>query len=90
MELYPTRLSGIGPLPSFPIHLEEGYGPAMAHIAKWDPARVVAECEAKRALVQFLDLDDDAGEGRYVAERVLALLALPYADHPEFRQEWKT
>ncbi|RHA38725.1 DUF6221 family protein [Cellulomonas rhizosphaerae] len=53
-------------------------------------ARVLAECEAKRAAVaEFVDaVDGGNGEG-YMAERALRYLALPYADHPDYREEWR-
>ena len=57
------------------------------------PARVLAECEAKRRIV--LDLEPGAGEGDWYAgqdhlhAQVLRALALPYADHPDYQQEWK-
>ena len=57
-----------------------------AHIARHDPARVLAECAAKRRIVEgmqpFGPIDD------INAEEIFALLALPYADHPDYRQEW--
>lgn len=61
------------------------------HIARHDPARVLAECDAKRRIVeQYID----AVKGRKWAtctalERVLPVLALPYADHPDYREEWR-
>ena len=39
--------------------------------------RLLAECEAKR---QLIDL---------TIPHVLRILALPYADHPDYRQEWR-
>jgi hypothetical protein len=75
------------------------------HIARHDPARVLAECEAKRRIVamgQFSDSPESAvdfwlevGEGKTPPQPVGALvdvfraLALPYADHPDFREEWR-
>lgn len=61
------------------------------------PARVLAECEAKRQLVEGLrglvDYDRDkfiVGPGvEAVASETCRLLALPYADHPDYREEWK-
>ena len=50
------------------------------HIARWDPARVLAECEAKRQLIERVGNPDWAG---------FRILALPYADHPDYQQEWK-
>lgn len=52
--------------------------PDAAHIARWDPARVLAECEAKRLLV-------DVFKDR---EPTLKYLVLPYREHPEYRVEW--
>ena len=61
--------------------------PAMdAFVERHDPARVLAECAAKRRIVEgmqpFGPIDD------INAEEIFALLALPYADHPDYRQEW--
>lgn len=62
----------------------------LAHIARWDPARVLAEVEAKRQMLDFLDpTDAPEGEGKYVAERAIVLLAQPYAGQPGWREEWR-
>jgi hypothetical protein len=53
------------------------------HIARWDPARVLAEVEAKRAILRHEDVH---GEGDYV----LQALAQPYAGHPDFDPAWRT
>lgn len=67
------------------------------HIARHDPARVLAECEAKRAIVE---LHADAGgcttctDGDYLGLvddwpcETLRLLTRPYVDHPDYREEW--
>jgi hypothetical protein len=66
----------------------------LTHIARHDPARVLTGIEAKRRLVDDMakivggDYIDD-GEP-VLAEWVLLLLALPYADHPDYREEWRT
>lgn len=82
------------------------------HIARWDPARVLAEVQAKRAIVDRYE-DERSRRDAYrsplareaedhkavhdrrtqearsrVAEDVVRLLALPYVDHLEYRQEW--
>ena len=72
------------------------------HIARHDPARVLADVEAKRQALakcaEWLsyrpvgDTDVDRGsDGAYVdaAETMLRLLALPYADHADYREEWQ-
>lgn len=69
-----------------------------AHITRHDPARVLAECEAKRRIVEDLAKP-------YIVERrrlmggwpswgdenpdLLRLLTLPYAGHADFREEWR-
>jgi hypothetical protein len=76
-------------------------------VASWQPARVLAECEAKRRIVEALvdaeravvgyDNDDPNNPPSYWQEwgnlHALRLageaLALPYADHPEYRPEWR-
>jgi hypothetical protein len=82
------------------------------HATRWSPARVLAECEAKRRIVQqcldlvasFGDWDAAAAAGaggrnlwpgdvsrreRSHAHAILDAMALPYADHPDFREEWR-
>ena len=61
-----------------------------------DPARILAECEAKRRIVEDAIAADDhdpsdayADGYRCALERVCEILALPYADHPDHRQEWR-
>lgn len=67
------------------------------HIIRWHPARVLAECEAKRRIV---DHEDARGAqsivsftGRVVravgTSGVLRCLALPYSDHPDFDGPWQ-
>lgn len=46
------------------------------HIARWDPVRVLAECEAKRTII-------------YLQVPVLQYLALAYADHPDYDESWR-
>ena len=71
-----------------------------------DPARVLAECEAKRRLVEHVvkfrrDVanasiwrGDEWADGRVAGWEdgvagILEVLALPYADHPDYRPEWR-
>lgn len=64
------------------------------HIARHDPARVLAECAAKRAIVALLKPEDLReswdGETFYASgiEDALLALAAVYANHPGYRQEW--
>lgn len=70
------------------------------HITRWDPARVLAECEAKRRIVDmcarvivaFTDKQmwpDVNRRERHHAALTLELLALPYTGHPDYREEWR-
>lgn len=61
--------------------------PAAEHIARHDPARVLAECDAKRSIVERVS--DVAWGGYAVRDEILALLALPYSDHADFRDKWR-
>ena len=45
------------------------------------PRPRAAECEAKRRIVENAQ---DPGDDLFVA-----ILALPYADHPDYREEWR-
>ena len=55
-------------------------------------ARVLAECEAKRAVVglhpEMLGWCQGCAHESYPCRTLLAL-ALPYADHPDYREEWR-
>lgn len=80
-------------------------------IAAHDPARVLAEVEAKQQLLDEHEADsfgdcttcarpedfDEDGDGNRTWSRssqpfpcpTLRLLSLPYADHPDYREEWR-
>lgn len=65
----------------------------------YGPARVLAECKAKRRLISFAN-DAAADADRSIRsewcadpalqETLLALLALPYAGRPGYREEWRS
>lgn len=65
------------------------------HIARWDPTRVLAECEAKRRIVELHRSDigadpcdaHDASLASVDCDTLLAL-AQVYADHPDFDPAW--
>jgi len=54
-----------------------------------DPSRYAREAEAKRRIVEAWRRDLD--EGVEQPEQLFATrcLALPYADHPDYREEWR-
>ncbi|MFB4306766.1 DUF6221 family protein [Actinomadura sp. GTD37] len=83
-----------------PAHVAKAENDAYAeHIARHDPARTLAEAAARRQIVD--DYEKTAwilGQGgrtpdleaaQSVRESVLRLLALPYATHPAYQEEWR-
>jgi hypothetical protein len=67
------------------------------HIARHDPAHVLAEVEAKRRIVDLAagmlaaakgDSEVDHYGGLSAAEETLLLLARPFRDHPDFGPAW--
>lgn len=81
----------------------EVYIPNAEHMACWDPARVLAEVEAKRQILDEVVPEIDGMDERingewgigpiaeddYASVPLLKLLGLPYAGHPDYRQEWR-
>jgi len=66
-----------------------------AHMARHDPARVLAECAAKRAVIALYrpgDLESSDRGAYFYAEGAgdaVKALAAVYKDHPDYRQEWE-
>ena len=80
------------------------------HIARHDPAHVLAEADAKREITdlhrpEITDYVDGAGIESASVDcltcdtrgssntwpcKTVRLLALPYADHPDYRDEWRS
>lgn len=65
---------------------------------RWSRDRILAECEARRRIVEeFAQVHADYQvartptlEGqRFGLLKAVAFLALPYASHPNYREEWK-
>ena len=69
------------------------HGAATAHVVRWDPARVLTECEAKRRVVEHcLEVRAHHVYGDWgatdMAEEVLQRLVQAHADRPDFPPEW--
>ena len=87
-----------------PAEWETGWWPrvdAFTHMARHDPARVLAECAAKRAIIELcpeVSLADRSIEIEMghpepdpdLGEQTLRTLAAIYADHPDYQTEWDT
>lgn len=67
-------------------------GPAAPHIARHDPTRVLAECEAKRRVVEearaYSPELEHGDNGSWAFDVVIAHLAQPYAEHPDYDPAW--
>lgn len=63
------------------------------HIARHDPARVLREVEAKRRILDehypVDPCDAHDASARTIPCDTLLLLALPYAGHEAYREEWR-
>ncbi|SFP24706.1 DUF6221 family protein [Actinomadura madurae] len=69
------------------------------HIARHDPFRTLAEVAARRQILDEYEKQSwILGQGhrtpeleaaQSVREKVLRLLALPYATHPAYQEEWR-
>jgi hypothetical protein len=59
------------------------------HGARWQPRRVLAECEAKRLIVEFCVDHDNQGLNQGGATYLLQCLALTYADHFNYDESWR-
>lgn len=60
------------------------------HIACHDPARVLAEVDAKRRRLELLADAIRRGHDDYdIATELLPLEALPYANHPDYKDTWR-
>ncbi|UXM92517.1 DUF6221 family protein [Paenarthrobacter sp. JL.01a] len=87
---------------SIVIYDEGGHDPNQAeHIARHDPARVLAECAAKRAIIELHRrlfaaphsicnrcTDYTTGDADDYPCDTLCALATIYKDHPDYQQEW--
>lgn len=66
------------------------------HIARWDPARVLAEVEAKRRIISRCErlLEERTASSEldwaadFLAHDVLRDLAAPHASHPDYSPTW--
>jgi hypothetical protein len=60
-----------------------------AFVLAHDPDRVLTECVAKRRLINLIT-DRRWSGSREERDSLLRLIAMPYAGHPAFRDEWRT
>lgn len=74
------------------------YTMIMTSARVWNPARFRAECEARRRIVEdFQEYaadyraapSDFAAGRRHAALLAVTRIAAVYADHPDYRQEWR-
>jgi hypothetical protein len=63
--------------------------PQFQHAARHDPARVLREVDAKRRILDAYENYDREAPELDVPDSVVRLLALPYADRPGYRDDWR-
>lgn len=74
-----------GAIPDSELWVTEADYPAISITAK----RVLAECDAQRQMIAYLaDLAEFASDDE-AADAGLRILALPYADHPDYDPAWR-
>jgi hypothetical protein len=61
---------------------------ARRHITRHDPARVLAEVEAKRRIIAEFERCGPTTQGCSGLRFAVEALALPFADREGYRQEW--
>jgi hypothetical protein len=59
------------------------------HILRWDPARVLRECEAKRRIIENHERHAATRQGWGASRYAVQCLATVYADHPDYLPEWR-
>jgi hypothetical protein len=61
-----------------------------AHIARYSPARMLRECEAKRAIIADFLRRDALGDlpGRSAVEDALKAIVAVYSHHPDYDDHW--
>jgi hypothetical protein len=70
--------------------LSEGCAPeGAAHFARHDPARVLAQCAALRAVVELHSAFVMPMGNFKMSTDTLRALASVYADHPDYLEEWR-
>lgn len=80
------------------------YGGTYGHVLRFDPSRILADCEARRRIVELadpdalyrdgeavdpLDLEEWTNGARWALDLTLRVLAQPYDDHPDFDPAWR-
>lgn len=64
------------------------------HMGYWvmnPAARALAECKAKRLMIEDCEQIDRDGDGEvwFDMQALLVHMSRPYLDHPDYREEWR-
>lgn len=85
-----------------PLGLPDMVGTCSTHLeadlmSRYDPARVLAECAAKRTVIELADDVETIDDALMIetmswkwetSAKILGALAAVYSTHPDYRQEW--
>ncbi|MET0489086.1 MAG: DUF6221 family protein [Acidimicrobiales bacterium] len=89
VAVFPTE-SGVGPLPVFVLgYAEEVPVVTGRYLDRFDAARILAECEAKRRIVERHSACDDVSYGDASTCPDMRDLAAVYADHRDYDEAWR-
>ena len=69
--------------------VEDTVQPAEWRRSVWPPARVLREVEVKRRMLGRIESHALLMGRDEIHGDLMRLLALPYADHPGYREEWR-
>jgi hypothetical protein len=92
-----AEIADLPPVPPYEYADDEEQVEPFDHVVRWQPDRVLAECAAKRAIVEAyaeevpdgrLSFGEDEGRGEALAY-VCKALATVYADHEDYQPEWR-
>ncbi|WHX19816.1 DUF6221 family protein [Streptomyces malaysiensis subsp. malaysiensis] len=59
------------------------------YVEHFTPARILAEIEAKRQILGRINTNAATAGTYEIHSDLLRLLVRPYADHPDYRDEWR-
>lgn len=77
------------------VWLDRDIMPVAQHMARHDPARVLAECQARRAIIEEFEESSGMDYPLNIAydqglERALTCLVQPFKGHPDFDAGWSS
>ena len=94
LNLGRSGLGDNGDFPDYRTYTDDDTGAAVDYLHNFRPPRMLAEMEAKRRILEWLDMAEDwmfdkSYGGQPDGDDVRKLLALPYADRDGYDESWR-